>query len=160
MGIEDYERKTGLIKGESAMIRFGSQLGKIFKGGDILFLHGDLGAGKTTLTRGFLQGRGHIGAVKSPTYTFVEHYSFEGTRIYHFDLYRLGDGEELEYMGIRDYFRDDAICIIEWPEKAKGFLPKQDLDLVISYEDEGQRRIMISARTKRGIQIFNQLDGL
>lgn len=154
------KRAELFIKGESEMMRFGSALSEICDGGEIIFLHGDLGVGKTTLVRGFIRQLGHEGAVKSPTYTLVEHYSYEGKTVYHFDLYRLGDGEELEYMGIRDYFHRNAICLIEWPERGRGYLPKADIDIKISYEHEGRRRIHLEPVSRQGIQLFDELNGL
>lgn len=120
------------LKDESATVRLGESLGRAAAGGAIVFLQGTLGAGKTTLCRGVLRAFGHQGAVKSPTYTLVEAYEFPSRHIYHFDLYRLGDPEELEYMGIRDYFSPDNLCLIEWPERGAGFLPAADLEVKVS----------------------------
>ena len=122
----------------------------------VLFLHGNLGMGKTTLARGLIQSLGHTGAVKSPTYTLVEPYEFDDRRVYHFDLYRLGDPEELEYMGIRDYFENNSLCLVEWSEKGAGFLPAADLDLYLEPEELG-RKITILARTELGQSVVHTL---
>ncbi len=117
--------------------------------GGRIFLTGDLGAGKTTLTRGLIHAYGYEGAVKSPTYTLVEPYELEQCKLYHFDLYRLADPEEVEFLGVREYFDDANLCIIEWPEKGKGYLPAADLEVSLTVEGAG-RRVSWAAQTAKG----------
>ena len=153
MMIEQY---TLAAVDEAAMVQMGARLGAICEPGLVIFLQGDLGMGKTTFSRGFIQSLGHRGAVKSPTYTLVEPYRLKNMDIFHFDLYRLGDPEELEFMGIRDYFGDMSVCLVEWPERGLGALPSADL--VITIEPEGRgRRLVFGAATGQGERILQQL---
>ena len=182
------------------MAGLGAQLAKIAIPGTIIYLDGDLGAGKTTLVRGFLRSLGYSGAVKSPTFTVVEPYSLENNkflnyneleddlktdnddnsvtdsmpgnsheqakdheltnsheqRIYHFDLYRLEDPEELEYLGIRDYLDGQAIALIEWPEKGHGVLPRADLIIKITHQSQG-RKVELLSQSENGAVIVSKL---
>lgn len=137
------------LASEEAMTAFGEQIAQVTDGNGIIFLEGDLGAGKTTLSRGIIRGLGHTGAVKSPTFTLVEPYEIGRYRAYHFDLYRLVDPEELEFLGIRDYFEGDALCLIEWPRLGAGFLPKPDMTITIGPHAEG-RTLTLSPEGSRG----------
>lgn len=127
---------------------FGAELWRVLPEKCLVFLNGDLGAGKTTLTRGVLRAAGHQGAVKSPTYTLVEEYTVAGRKVFHFDLYRVKDPEELEWIGIRDYLEQQSLCFIEWSELGKGFLPEPDIELSITPEGEG-RTVNINIVSKK-----------
>ena len=127
------------LQTENETMELGATIATLLPVGGVVCLHGDLGAGKTTMVRGLLRSLGFTGTVKSPTYTLVEPYRINDRDIYHFDLYRLGDAEELEYLGIRDYFRPDALCLIEWPEKGAGFIPKADLNVTLAYSKQARQ---------------------
>jgi len=152
--------KQFVLKDEAATVACGDALANIVKNklkqGIIVYLNGNLGAGKTTLTRGFVRGMGHVGNVKSPTYTLVEPYDLGDWQVYHFDLYRLGDPEELEFMGIRDYFNEQSCCFIEWPEKGTGLLAKPDLTINMTYDNE-QRIISFACHSKLGKKAWSAL---
>ena len=135
------------IENEQAMLSAGIKLARTLKPGMLIFLIGDLGAGKTTLVRGVLSGIGHEGSVKSPTYNLVESYCINQQSIYHFDLYRVTDAEELEYMGIRDYINDESICFVEWPDKGDGVLPQPDIKIEIQINGS-ERNLLILPNLK------------
>ncbi|MEM7027607.1 MAG: tRNA (adenosine(37)-N6)-threonylcarbamoyltransferase complex ATPase subunit type 1 TsaE [Pseudomonadota bacterium] len=138
------------------METLGGQIGQQLQGGEIIHLQGELGAGKTTLVRGLLQTIGYCGNVKSPTYTLVENYELDPMIIYHFDLYRLTDPEELEDMGIRDYCQHNAVCLFEWPEQGQGVLPDADLEIQIDYLNTG-RRVELISHTQKGNEMLTFL---
>ncbi|MGX5174821.1 tRNA (adenosine(37)-N6)-threonylcarbamoyltransferase complex ATPase subunit type 1 TsaE [Aliikangiella sp. IMCC44653] len=163
-----------LLKDEQETVAAGRIIANLLPARALIFLNGDLGAGKTTLVRGVLRAFGHNGSTKSPTYTLVEPYDIASNKenhenleqserldsltpklVYHFDLYRLGDPEELEYIGIRDYLEEQAICLIEWPQKGVGFLPLPDLSIDLAYDNEA-RRIQIKSRDLALSEAINQ----
>lgn len=144
-------------EGEQAMEALGAAVGDALEGRGVVYLQGDLGAGKTTLSRGLIRGRGHQGPVKSPTFTLVEPYELVSGAIYHFDLYRLLDPEELEFLGVRDYFVPDSLCLIEWPDKGEGVLPSADLTITISPMGKG-RRLLVAGLTAHGERACQRLN--
>ena len=128
---------------EAASVAFGRSLvaglnGRAWRD-ELVFLSGDLGAGKTTIVRGFVQGFGHQGAVKSPTYTLVEPYLFDDVTVYHFDFYRIKDPRELGYMGIDELMQEPAIKLVEWPEQSGNKLPLPDVHIRLTVEGTGRR---------------------
>ncbi|MBS0327748.1 MAG: tRNA (adenosine(37)-N6)-threonylcarbamoyltransferase complex ATPase subunit type 1 TsaE [Proteobacteria bacterium] len=117
----------------------------------VITLAGPLGSGKTTLVRALLRARGVTGAIKSPTYALVEHYPVSSLYFYHIDLYRFTRSSEWETSGLGECFRDDSVCLVEWPERALDRLPTPDVELVLSYAEEGAgRRLRLVANTSRG----------
>jgi tRNA threonylcarbamoyladenosine biosynthesis protein TsaE len=139
------------LESESVTLTFGAEIATILRPGLIIFLRGDLGAGKTTLARGILRGLGHEGKVKSPTYNLVEIYKISRLYFYHFDFYRFTDPIEWEEAGFREYFNENSICLVEWPEKAEKLLPIADIQISFTITGTG-RKIEIQAGTEVGRQ--------
>ncbi len=144
---------TKIVTSEAAMIALGMRLGRYSDCIGTVFLQGELGVGKTTFVRGWLQGKGYVGAVKSPTYSLVVSYPLADGVCYHLDLYRLGSGDEVESLGLRDLLVDSALMFVEWPEQAAGWLPQPDLCIKMRYAAAGGREIILKA----GTQIANNL---
>lgn len=144
------------MRDEAEMLALGAQLAAVCEEKVIIFLHGQLGAGKTTFARGFLRGLGYQGLVKSPTYPLVESYELKNRLVFHFDFYRVHAADELEAIGIRDYFSTNAICLIEWPEQGIAVLPKADLSYYIQLCANG-REIKLIAHSVQGKTILQRL---
>ncbi len=147
---------------EAATEDLGRALAKVCPAHCLIFLKGDLGAGKTTFSRGFLRGLGYTGRVKSPTYTLLEPYDIPSDdkprvqHVCHFDLYRLADPEELAYLGAEDCFADGSVILVEWPEQGEGMLPVADVTLFLQYRNSS-RQAHLLAGTKRGQQLLQLL---
>lgn len=141
---------------EEDMMLLGAALAEILPASGLIFLHGPLGAGKTTLVRSILRAMGVTGAVKSPTYTLVESYAPADRCVHHFDLYRLSDPEELEFMGIRDFLDGRSLTLMEWPERGAGVLPEPDLRIWIGLNLEG-RSLEFDPVTPLGDQIHQDV---
>ena len=143
---------------EAATAALGRRLAAVLQTG-VVYLEGELGAGKTALARAILQGRGFAGKVKSPTYTLVEPYHVEGDNIYHLDLYRLSDPEELEWLGLRDMLEGRHLLLIEWPTRGAGYLPAPDLVIELDYLEDG-RVVNLRPATAHGHNMVGALESL
>lgn len=128
-----------IISSSQAMETLGARLARAVSTPCVIYLRGDLGAGKTTLVRGALHEFGHQGLVKSPTFTLVESYSLVNMDVHHFDLYRLSDPEELDYIGVSEYLYDNSICWFEWPDLGGRLVPEADVEINISYHEQGRQ---------------------
>jgi tRNA threonylcarbamoyladenosine biosynthesis protein TsaE len=148
---------TRFLPDEDATLAFGAALAYALTPGLTIYLIGDLGAGKTTLTRGVLRGLGYTGKVKSPTYNLVELYNVSSLYLYHFDFYRFADPQEWEDAGFREYFNAESVCLVEWPEKAGEFLPAADLRIELVAEQSG-RSLQVHAATEAGKQCLARLN--
>jgi tRNA threonylcarbamoyladenosine biosynthesis protein TsaE len=151
---------TTYLDNEAATAALGASLARALTPGLAIHLHGELGAGKTALTRALLHAAGHEGHVKSPTYTLVEPYSVmlagEETEVFHFDLYRLASAEEFLDAGFREYFNSHSVCIVEWPEKAQPVLPSPDIDVTLTVAGEG-REVELQALSDQGNACLERL---
>ena len=146
-----------IVRDENEMRGFGASLIAACERGGVITLSGELGTGKTTLVRGALEAEGVDGGVRSPTYTLVEYYPLPRFAVAHFDLYRLADPEELEYLGYRDYLNQQTLCLIEWPQRAGGYLHAIDLEIKLEYVAQG-RRVELSAGTDWGRQLLSRVN--
>jgi tRNA threonylcarbamoyladenosine biosynthesis protein TsaE len=147
---------SAFLEDESATLAFGARLAQVLESGLYIALCGDLGSGKTTLVRGVLRGLGYQGKVKSPTYTLVELYNLSRLDLYHFDLYRFKDPQELLDAGFGEDFDSRNVCLVEWPERAHGLLPAPDLRISL-IEERGGRRVRIAAETELGKKCLARL---
>jgi tRNA threonylcarbamoyladenosine biosynthesis protein TsaE len=135
----------------------GGQLASALPAVRLIYVRGALGAGKTTFVRGLLRGLGHIGLVKSPTFTLIEPYECGDIALHHFDLYRVSDPHELEFLGLRDYIGGDDVCVVEWPERAQTFLPLPDIDVMIERANNEERALQFQAHTPPGAAALRAL---
>jgi tRNA threonylcarbamoyladenosine biosynthesis protein TsaE len=149
---------TRHLADEDATLQLGRALARRLAPGMVVYLRGELGAGKTCLARGLLRGLGFGNKVKSPTYTLVEVYKLSKLYLYHFDFYRLDDPLGWIDAGFREYFNEHAVCLVEWPEKAGGSLPPADLDIRLEMAAAG-REVHISAGSEPGRRCLSMLDG-
>lgn len=141
---------TYRIESEDKMESFGGAMAARVEGGCVIFLTGDLGAGKTTLVRGFLRALGHEGVVTSPTFTLLEPYQPGDLQVVHVDLYRLEDPDELEQLAIRDYLGEQSVLLVEWADRARGSLPDPDCEVHIAIDQNGQRTVYVESFTGMG----------
>jgi len=156
MAMNDTSVHHGTLPDEAATLALGARLAHALQPGLVIFLWGDLGAGKTTLTRGLLAGLSYHGKVKSPTYTLVESYSLPTLTVHHFDLYRFADPEEWDDAGFRDYFGQDTVCLVEWPDKAGELLPAPDLIVELEVSASG-RNYRLIAKSETGQSCLTRL---
>jgi tRNA threonylcarbamoyladenosine biosynthesis protein TsaE len=156
----DHHTLTLALPDEAATLALGAalaaQVGDDAAAKAVIVLEGDLGAGKTTLVRGWLRALGHAGPVKSPTYTLVEVHAVSGLNLYHFDFYRFNQPEEYLDAGLDEYFAGNGICLVEWPDKAAPYLPAPDLSVRLMVAGDA-RRADVSAHSERGRQWLSGL---
>ncbi len=158
MAEKSEQQLTFYLNNEAETLALGKKLAQLCPPEQFtIHLEGDLGAGKTTLSRGLLRQLGHQGNVKSPTYTLVERYDLANRTVFHFDLYRLTDPEELDYLGLDDYLSNNSLCLIEWAQQGGDLLPEPDLLISLNYQNDG-RDITISAHSAAGENMYSNLN--
>lgn len=145
------------LEDDTSTLELGACVARLCQAPLVMHLRGELGAGKTTFARGLIRALGHSGRVKSPTFSLQEIYIIENTRLFHFDLYRIQDPGELEFIGIRDAAGEaDAICLIEWPERGEGAIPKADIEFAFRHAGDG-RQVDFHGRSARGRSVTRML---
>ncbi len=144
------------LETEADTQHLGETIGKNLNAPLVCYLRGELGTGKTRLVRAIIQSLGYSGNVKSPTYTLVEPYQLEPFNVYHFDLYRLSDSQELDFLGIRDYFDQQSVSFIEWPDKGEGWLEKADVSISLEFNGTG-RKFYLETHTDNGNNLISKL---
>jgi tRNA threonylcarbamoyladenosine biosynthesis protein TsaE len=147
---------TRYLPEEPNTLAFGAELARHLQPGMVVYLSGELGAGKTTLARGILRGLGYAGRVKSPSYALVEPYKLSRLYLYHFDFYRFASPQELGEAGFKEHFNPDSVCLVEWPENAAGLLPAADIRSTMKVAGSG-RQLEIDADTETGRRCVEQL---
>lgn len=128
---------------EAQLTAFAAKIAMILVSGDVVYLRGELGTGKTTFARAIIQKMGRVDSVTSPTFTLIETYDLNEVLVAHLDLYRIESEAEMEGVGLRDYLDGDWICLIEWPDRAPGMLPDPDLTIDLAYEGKGRSAVLV-----------------
>lgn len=136
----------------------GEKIGAILKSGNLVCLHGDLGAGKTHISKGIAKGMGVVENVCSPTFTIVQEYMGSSLELLHFDVYRLSNSEELEFIGFDDYLNRKAVMLMEWPENVEDALLKERIDIFLRYSEDGARFMDIYVTDNNMVEAFKSLD--
>lgn len=142
---------------EADLRAFGVKCARCIRAGQVVFLEGNLGAGKTTLAKGLLEGWGYEGIVTSPTFTLVETYALNGFEVHHFDLYRMASAQELEMIGARDLFNTRDICLLEWPVKAEGYLPEPDVLFELGHLGVGRKLTISGIKSVQLIECMRKI---